>query len=149
VDAKHEGKTLSEIIRLPPSALQGLSEKVDPVFEHFKIDTIEKMGNWKFYRLAVAIVDLSKYEAKGKRDEKSRANINKAVDKKHEKSTLKAIAKSNLSAFQGLTAVADEKFSEQGITIHTIGDLAKNKFFKMAKSLADLAECETADMASQ
>ena len=43
LDKEHEGKTFAEIIKLPPSALQGLSGKADKMLEAFRINTIEDL----------------------------------------------------------------------------------------------------------
>jgi len=143
VDKKHEKKSLSDIIKLPPSALQGLSDKADPIFAEYGMKTIESMANWKYYGMAVAIAELGKnYEVKGKRDDDAKSNISKAVDKVHEKSSLKELSKASISAFKGLTEAADEHFTPV-MVIRTIGDLAKNKYFKMAQCLTTLAQYET------
>lgn len=44
VDKPHEGKTLREIIRLPPSALQGLAEHSDKFLGGFDIRSIKDLG---------------------------------------------------------------------------------------------------------
>jgi len=148
VDKAHEAKSFSEIVKLPPSALQGLSEKADTVLAEFGIKTIRDMGTWKYYNIALAIMDLSKAEEKNARAENSKLNINKALDKKHEKASLKEITKLNLSAFQGLTDSADEAFKPIG-AVRTISELAKWKYFGWARSLTTLADYESADFASK
>jgi len=141
VDKKHENKTLAEIVKLPPSAIQGLAEKADAVFARFNIKTIEDMANWKFYNWAQAIVEMSKFEAKGKRDEVSRQNIAKALDAKHEKASLKDVVKLPLSAFKGLGPDADSHFDSLG-ACRTVAELAKWKYFKIAQGLTTLAALE-------
>jgi len=148
VDKAHENKSFADIVKLPPSALQGLSEKADASLADYNVKTIRDMSDWKYYNIAVAIAELSKYEVKGKREDTSRANINKAMDRKHEKTSLKGMLALPLSAFSGLTDAADTHFTEQGVTFRTIGDLAKNKAFRMAQNIVTLAGFENADMKS-
>jgi hypothetical protein len=108
LDKEHEGKTFNEIIKLPPSALQGLAGKADKMLAHFKINTIEDLGKWKYFHTARAIVRLAEVEEKGKRPAGSKANINKALDKAHEKKSFTQIAKEPVSALQGLAEWADD-----------------------------------------
>mmetsp|Transcript_22430 Transcript_22430/g.29064 ORF Transcript_22430/g.29064 Transcript_22430/m.29064 type:complete len:170 (-) Transcript_22430:1429-1938(-) len=62
LDKAHEGKSLKAIIKLPPSALQGLAESADELLGAFHIDSIEALGNWKIAHLASAIVELAELE---------------------------------------------------------------------------------------
>ncbi|KAA8495043.1 hypothetical protein FVE85_3284 [Porphyridium purpureum] len=62
VDKEHETKSLSEIIALPPSALQGITSKADEALQAYKLDTIGKLGNWKYIKWARALVTLSECE---------------------------------------------------------------------------------------
>lgn len=55
LDKKHEGKHLSEILELPPSALQGLAPWVDDPLATLHIKTIRQLGTWKFAEWANAI----------------------------------------------------------------------------------------------
>ena len=54
----------------------------------FNIKTIEDLANWKYFKIAPALVQLQKTEIKGKRDSASKANVNKALDKEWEKKSL-------------------------------------------------------------
>ncbi len=60
---EHESKSLREIVRLPPHALQGVSEGDSKhLKEAFGIDTIEEMARNKFFRNAMALVALAESE---------------------------------------------------------------------------------------
>ena len=60
---EHESKTLKEIIKLPPHALQGVSEgDSQHLKQAFGIDTIEEMANSKFFKNAMALVALAESE---------------------------------------------------------------------------------------
>jgi len=147
VDKKHESKPLSEIIKLPPGALQGLKEgTADKLFEAFKITSIQDLANWKFFKIARAIVTLADQEEEGKRAEDNLQNINKAVDKEFEKKSLKEIAAAPVSALQGLAAWADDDLKT--LHIKSIHDLGTWKYCQWAESLVALAEFEAADFSS-
>eukprot|EP00927_Polykrikos_kofoidii_P033149 TRINITY_DN2805_c0_g1_i1.p1 TRINITY_DN2805_c0_g1~~TRINITY_DN2805_c0_g1_i1.p1 ORF type:complete len:287 (-),score=81.20 TRINITY_DN2805_c0_g1_i1:69-929(-) len=62
VDKAHETKTLNDIKALPPSALQGLAPWVDPELATMGVTTVEKLGEWKFAKMAEMIVELSEFE---------------------------------------------------------------------------------------
>mmetsp|Transcript_7948 Transcript_7948/g.21064 ORF Transcript_7948/g.21064 Transcript_7948/m.21064 type:complete len:232 (-) Transcript_7948:90-785(-) len=62
VDKAHEHKSLQELIALPPSALQGLTSKADEELKKVNLTTIAKLGQWKFLKIAQAIVELAEVE---------------------------------------------------------------------------------------
>ena len=63
LDKAHEGKTLKEIIALPPSALQGVAEHADDTWAALGVKSIGDMGTWKFAAAAHAIATLAECEA--------------------------------------------------------------------------------------
>lgn len=68
-------------------------------------------------------------------------NINGAVDKAYEGKNLKDLVNAPVSALQGLSD-GDAKLLADAFGVKTIGDLAKNKFFRWAQAIAALAETE-------
>ena len=65
---EHESKTLPEIIKMSPSALQGVSEgDAQKLKEAFGIDTIEEMGENKFFKIAHALCIMAKTHSEGSR----------------------------------------------------------------------------------
>jgi len=134
------------LIKLPPSALQGLADKADELFKIFHINTIEDLANWKYFKIARALVNLQQTEVKGKREAKSQANANKALDKEYEKKSLTDIVKAPVSALQGLSAAADEHLAP--LHLKKIADLAKWKYALWAESLVTLAAFESEDGSS-
>ena len=63
LDKAHESKPFREILKLPPAALQGVSEKdAEALKSAFGIRTIEDMANNKFFKLAQALVVMAAYE---------------------------------------------------------------------------------------
>ncbi|CAK0754455.1 LigA domain-containing protein [Azospirillaceae bacterium] len=63
LDKEHENKPLKEIVKLSPSALQGVSERdADLLKQAFNIKTIEEMGKNKFFLWAQALTALAPYE---------------------------------------------------------------------------------------
>lgn len=77
------------------------------MLEAFRIKTIEIL----FFLIARAINTLAATEEKNKRpaESRSRANINKALDRRFEKLSLTQIAKEPVSALQGLAEWSDEQ----------------------------------------
>jgi len=68
-------------------------------------------------------------------------NINNAVTKAYEGKSFKEIVNAPVDALQGVSA-ADAAALKAAFNITTVGDLAKNKFFRWAQSIANLAETE-------
>lgn len=62
LDAQHEDKSLTDIIALPPSALQGLAAHADELLRAFHIKTIEDLGQWKHAVIANGIATLADLE---------------------------------------------------------------------------------------
>ena len=146
LDKEHENKSFSEIIKLPPSALQGLGDRADEMLKSFNIKTIEDLGKWKFFLIARSIVKLAEVEEKGKRPSDSRANINRALDAAHEKKSFTQIAKEPASALQGLAPWADSVLKPLGAG--KISQLGSWKFALWAEAFTQLAAYENADMQS-
>ena len=63
LDKAHEGKTLKEIIELPPSALQGVAEHADDAWAELGVKSIGDLGSWKFAAAAHVIATLAACEA--------------------------------------------------------------------------------------
>lgn len=62
VDKAHEVKRLHDIVSLPPSSLQGLSERSDALLAILHIHSVKDLGNYKFYKAAKAIAMLAATE---------------------------------------------------------------------------------------
>lgn len=67
------------------------------------------------------------------------ANLDPFLDKEWENKTLAEILKAPVSALQGVSE-GDADLLKQAFNIKTVGDLGKNKFFRAAQLLAQLAE---------
>jgi len=146
LDKAHEGKRLQDIIKLPPSALQGLTEKADELLKAFKITTIEQLGQWKYYQIAKAVVALADTEEKNARGDKSAMNFNQALDKAWETKPLAEIIKASPAALQGLAEWTNDHLA--ALKIKSIKDLANWKFARWSEALAVLAAYENADHSS-
>ena len=68
-------------------------------------------------------------------------NINKFVDKKYEKMTLKQLVSAPVDALQGVSE-GDAKLLKEAFNIKTISDLAKLKYAKWAQAICLLSEGE-------
>jgi hypothetical protein len=68
-------------------------------------------------------------------------NINKLVDKKYEKMTLKQIAAAPVDAIQGISE-KDAISLKEAFKVKTVADLAKLKYVKWAQAICACAEGE-------
>ena len=68
-------------------------------------------------------------------------NINKIVDKKYEKMSLKELVNAPVDAIQGLSG-NDAKLLKEAFNVKTISDLAKLKYVIWADAICVLAEGE-------
>eukprot|EP00730_Choanoeca_flexa_P015903 TRINITY_DN7410_c0_g1_i2.p1 TRINITY_DN7410_c0_g1~~TRINITY_DN7410_c0_g1_i2.p1 ORF type:complete len:196 (+),score=63.61 TRINITY_DN7410_c0_g1_i2:89-589(+) len=143
VDKAYETKSFNEIIKAPPSALQGLADHANPMLAAFHIKTIEDLANWKHARLAQAIVTLVDVEEAGKRDPAGEMNFNKGLDKDYETKSLADIAAAPPSALAGLADWTDSTLSK--MHVKNVQQLAEWKYVKWAQALVQLAHFENAD----
>jgi hypothetical protein len=68
-------------------------------------------------------------------------NIDKIVDKKYEKMTLREIANSPVDAIQGISE-GDAKLLKEAFNVKTVSDLANLKYVKWAQAICTLADGE-------
>ena len=68
-------------------------------------------------------------------------NVNKYVDKKYEKMSLKDIAKAPVVAIQGINE-KDAEYLRKAFNIKTVNDLARLKYVRWAQAICFLAEAE-------
>ena len=67
------------------------------------------------------------------------ANLGAFLDKDWENKSLAEILQAPVSALQGVSQ-GDADLLKQALNIKTVGDLGKNKYFRVAQLLAQLAE---------
>jgi len=146
VDKEHESKSFHEILKLHPSALQGLATRADKMLEKFHIHTIEELANWKFFHIARSFEVLASVEEKGKRHSDCKSNVNHALDKEWETKSFTEIIAAPVSALQGLAEWADGTLKE--LHVHSIKDLAHWKYCLWAEAIVTLAKYETLDDSS-
>jgi len=68
-------------------------------------------------------------------------NINKFVDKKYERMSLRQLANAPVEAIQGISE-GDAKLLKEAFKVKTISDLSKIKYVKWAQAICILAEGE-------
>lgn len=68
-------------------------------------------------------------------------SIKSAVDKKYEEKSLSIIAKSPVDALQGISP-RHARLLKEGFGINTVEDLAKLKYFEIAKAIVVLSKYE-------
>ena len=67
------------------------------------------------------------------------ANLDKVHDKAYEGSSLAELINAPVSALAGVSE-GDAQLLQQAFNIKTVGDLGRNKYFRVAASLVDLSE---------
>ncbi|MEU9888478.1 hypothetical protein [Sphaerisporangium sp. NPDC051011] len=67
------------------------------------------------------------------------ADLAKLLDKEYEDKTLPEIVKAPVSALAGVSD-GDAKLLKEAFRINTVGDLGRNKYFRTAVALTDLAD---------
>ncbi|GII58338.1 hypothetical protein Pth03_67270 [Planotetraspora thailandica] len=67
------------------------------------------------------------------------ADLAKLLDRKYENMSLTELMKAPVSAMSGISE-KDADLLRQAFNIKTIGDLGRNRIFRMAVDLADLAD---------
>ncbi|GAA1301804.1 MULTISPECIES: hypothetical protein [Planotetraspora] len=67
------------------------------------------------------------------------ADLAKLLDRKYENMSLAELLKAPVHAMAGITE-KDAELLKQAFNIKTIGDLGRNRLFRMAADLADLAD---------
>ena len=67
------------------------------------------------------------------------ADLNKILDKAYEEKSLTELVDAPVDALAGVSA-GDAKLLEEAFNIKTVGDLGRNKYFRAAAALVDLAE---------
>lgn len=148
VDKEHAGKSLREIVKLPPGALKGLKAgKADAMWAELNIRTIGDLGAWKHFRAARAIAALAKTEEAGARPAGALANINGIVDQAYEAASFAELLESPPSCLQGLAPWSDSALKDLKIT--SVGGLAKYKYAAWAAAISELAAWERDDFGSR
>jgi hypothetical protein len=67
------------------------------------------------------------------------ADLNKILDKAYEEKSLTDLVDAPVDALAGVSA-GDAKLLGEAFNIKTVGDLGRNKYFRAAAALVDLAE---------
>lgn len=140
MDKAWEGKTLTEVAQAPISALQGLADWTDDEFAKLGLSSIHELGTWKFFLWARSLCKLAETEIRDKREERSRLNVNNAMDYAHEGKHLTDILELPPSALQGLAEWVDPVLAK--LKVKTIKQLGTWKFAEWANSIAVLMPLE-------
>ena len=67
------------------------------------------------------------------------ANLDKILDKAYESKSLSELVDSPVAALSGVSE-QDAQLLQQAFNIKTVGDLGRNKYFRAAAALIDLAD---------
>eukprot|EP00600_Ochromonadales_sp_CCMP1393_P000418 CAMPEP_0174984636 /NCGR_PEP_ID=MMETSP0004_2-20121128/17845_1 /TAXON_ID=420556 /ORGANISM="Ochromonas sp., Strain CCMP1393" /LENGTH=143 /DNA_ID=CAMNT_0016237093 /DNA_START=223 /DNA_END=654 /DNA_ORIENTATION=+ len=139
-------KSFSDIIALPPSALQGLSPAADEVLAKLRVKTIKQLGNWKAYKVAKAVVELSEFEEPGARHSDSASSLKGLFDADVAHLPLKELIKLPPDAVNGVSEKSNEVLAElRPARIRTVKQLGTYKYAKIAEQLCVFAKYESID----
>lgn len=134
----YEDKSLKDIANAPPNAIQGIADSSVAPLAALGINTVRDLGQWKFYKIAHAIVTLAEKEELGSTAAGSRMNIQNALDPEFETCSLKDLLSLPLSALSTLPPKIDPLLAE--LRIKTIESLGNRKTFAWAAAISELAE---------
>jgi hypothetical protein len=141
VDKAHESKSIREILKLPPSALQGLTPEHDLVFQRLRIRSIGQLGKWKAYQIAHSINVMASIEDPDRRHMDAKANISRAIDKAHLGLSFAELCNQPPHVISGLAKWVDTEFQNH-FRIKSVADLGNWKFARLAESLVQLSRFE-------
>lgn len=133
----YEGKTLTELAEAPVAALKGVSEAEGKKLKAaLGIATIRDMATNRLAEWARGIVLLADTEEV---ETKQEERLKKVEDKAYEVKSLKDIADAPLDELQSLNK-RQAKLLREALRIHTVRDLANNRFFCVASGIVTLAD---------
>eukprot|EP00587_Corethron_hystrix_P010964 CAMPEP_0113311918 /NCGR_PEP_ID=MMETSP0010_2-20120614/8953_1 /TAXON_ID=216773 ORGANISM="Corethron hystrix, Strain 308" /NCGR_SAMPLE_ID=MMETSP0010_2 /ASSEMBLY_ACC=CAM_ASM_000155 /LENGTH=204 /DNA_ID=CAMNT_0000167633 /DNA_START=112 /DNA_END=726 /DNA_ORIENTATION=+ /assembly_acc=CAM_ASM_000155 len=135
-----ETKHLSALKDAPVQTLQGIGKVAAEAFAGLGIETVDALGQYKFFRMARALAALAETETAGGRLPGSVMNVDDAVDKEWEAKSLTEILDAPTEALQGIGKEACELLESLGIK--TVGDLAKCKYCRWAEAITTMAGYE-------
>jgi len=145
----HQGTPFRNVVNMPVTVLQAISDEQAKVLsENFEVRTVRDLANWKFYQVAYSMLALTEVEEKNGRHDSSLQNINDAVDKQFEKSSITTIMEQKAQVLQGIGKFLQLQMSKK-IGITTMMELANFKPAKYAAALVALADFETAGFQSK
>ena len=142
-----EGKRISEVLTAEVTILQGIGEKSKEVMEELKVNTVKDLAEYKYFKIARAIVALVAAEEKDARDAASVMNIDQAVDEVLEKKSLAEVVDAPVSPLQGLSEGAAKLLAD--FNAKTVSDLATFKYCLWAEGIVTLAEFEHKQSAAE
>ncbi len=132
VDKKYADKSPAEILKLPISAIKGVSDgDAELMKKAFSVKTVADLASLKY---AVWANEISAKSG----DKGLDKSFIKKLDKKYESKSPLEILKSPVDALQGISA-DDAKSLKTAFNIKTVKDLADFKFVKWAKDIVELS----------
>ena len=135
-----EGKHFTDLVTADVSTMQGIGPKSAEVAAELKINSVEDLATFKYFKWSRALATMAEAEVEGDRPEGSMMNVNKMVDKAYETKTLKEIVEAPVAALQGVSDAAESLLAE--LHVHTVGDLATFKYCRYAEAIVQAAQYE-------
>eukprot|EP01025_Chloroclados_australasicus_P048827 TRINITY_DN5542_c0_g1_i1.p3 TRINITY_DN5542_c0_g1~~TRINITY_DN5542_c0_g1_i1.p3 ORF type:complete len:184 (-),score=36.69 TRINITY_DN5542_c0_g1_i1:284-835(-) len=143
---EYEDKSLGEILLAPVSALQGVGPKGQRAFNAVGIETVRELAEWKYFKIAKALVTLKPLSGES-RIEGSLMNIDKAVIKKYEMSSLADICAASIDALEGITE--EDAVNLLPIHVQSVEDLGTLKYCEWASAILELSRFEVMEVVNR
>jgi hypothetical protein len=137
----YAGKSLQELTQAPVSAIKGISEALgNQLQEAFGIYTIRDMATNKFAEWASGTVLLADSD-EGQVKRTARSSRKKAQDGADTSSPPETVADTPINQLRGI-GERQVKLLQDAFRIHTVRELANNRFFSIARAIVMLADVE-------
>jgi hypothetical protein len=140
-----EVSNFKDLCQQPATTLQGIGPKHGAKLQQVGLHTIQDLANYRFFHLAAAIQTLAETEQEGGRLELAVMNMDKGLDKDHEKQSFQEILKSPVHCLQG---ISEQKAADvwKPLGVVTVQDLATLKYFRWAQAIVTAAKFEQIDV---
>jgi hypothetical protein len=137
LDKRHSNKDLAELLKSPPSVLNGVSDADSKNLQaSFNTKTVEELGSLKFISWANIIYDMARNLA----DRQIPSNWREQwLDKPHQNLSPKELLAMPPDALKGVSE-ADSARLREAFNIKTLNDFATLKYLEWAQALAFLRD---------
>ena len=139
-DDDHHHHHFRDMMNESVSILQGIGPFATRVLHTLGLDTVEQLGEYKFFRLARALHTLAETEVVGGRSKRSVMNVDKALTKTWESKSFTEIVEAPTDALEGISREACDLLETLGCK--TIADLANFKYCRWAEAICVAAKYE-------
>jgi hypothetical protein len=138
-----KGCYFSTLVESEVNVLKGVDDHplhADILSKELECPTIADLARYKFYHMAKMIATLADFEVAEGRPTNSVMNLDNALTKEYEHSSLREIADAPIDALQGLSEDAAKSFKALGV--ETVRDLGTFKYCRLAEAIVEATKYE-------